>query len=374
MRIDFLIVDNDYGTAAHFSEQLALALQRKGVEIRLFYISGGNFYKAFYQIQNDPPDLTCSFSDITLGKKMPLGEAWGICHLSFFIDHAAYFLHQLTPTFSMVGAIDQEDLAFLQGIGFPRAFFFPHGVEKELTPSSHPPCYEVSFLGTCLDFEATRESWKRFSQKKRELLDECAFRVLHERVSPLRALLEGKVEEDLPLLHQELENYVRGKDRIELLQAIEGIPVHIWGKGKWKKYLPKALVHRPLSFSSAQEIMKKSKILLNSIPSLQHSSHERLFSAPLAGCLPLTTDTAYARKEFIEGQSMATYQYGKWDAALEKLHFYLENEEKRKEVVEGARALILEKHTWDSRADILLNNIPILLVQEGTGRTFVHFS
>jgi spore maturation protein CgeB len=364
MRIDFLIVDNDYGTSSHFSEQLALALQRKGVETRLFYISGGNFYKAFYQIQSDPPDLTCSFSDITIGKNAPLGEAWGICHLSFFIDHAAYFLHQLSPTYSMVGAIDQEDVVFLEQLGFSRAFFFPHGVERELSFGPDLPSYEVSYLGTCIDIEEIEKSWKmKFSQKIRALLDECAYLVLHEGISPLRALLERGVEENLPLLHQELENYVRGKDRLGLLAAIKDQPLHIWGKGKWKKYLPEAKVHRSIPFSSAIDIMRKSKILLNSVPTLQHSSHERLFSAPLVGCLPLTSDTTYARKEFVEGRSMATYRHGSWDAVREKVHFYLNNEEKRKEVVKSAGALILEKHTWDSRADILLDRIPILLVQ-----------
>ncbi len=353
MKIDFLMNDNPYGSTAIFSKHFAEALVRRGIEVRLFHIGGGNFYKAFYAIQNDPPDLTCSFSDITLGNKMPLGDAWGIHHLSFFIDHAVYFLHQLQGNYSLVATTDEEDLAFMKHLGFKRAFFLPHAVSKDLFEEPElEKSYDLVMLGTCPDFEALRKAW---DPKRREILEEGSRRVLKEKISCLQVLLEAGVEADLPLLHQQMENYVRGKDRIDLLKALGDFKPHIWGQGAWKKYLPGAHVHRSLPFERALQVMRKSKIVLNSIPFFPHSSHERIFLSYATGAIPFTTRTNYVQKNFVEGHNIVTYAPGDWEGAKENVSQLLRNETYRRAIVDAGRSEVLNNHTWDVRAKALQN-------------------
>src|SRR5262249_1229 len=134
MKIDFLVGNNPYGTTVHFSKGLSEALRRLGVSTRLFWVDDGLFFQAFYDIMADPPDFTCSFSDISLEKK-PLGDLWQIPHLSFLVDPPIYFLHQLLGDYGWVSCVDEHDVAFVKGLGFQRSFFLPHAADRNVLTS-----------------------------------------------------------------------------------------------------------------------------------------------------------------------------------------------------------------------------------------------
>lgn len=345
LKIDFLIGDNPYATTTHFSQGFAQALQRRGVRVRSFYIGKGHFYKAFYAIQRDPPDLTCSFSDITVGNKQPLGSFWAIPHLSLLVDHALYFFHQFQGQHAWIGAMDEEDVAYVQSWGFSPIFLFHHAVDPSLvcSPMTHRP-YDVVMLGTCLDYEKIEKGWVG----KKAFLKKAAERVLFsEDISCLKALLEeGVTGEDLPLLHQELEKFVKGKERVEMIRSLD-TDVHIWGNGKWKQYLPKACVHKSVSYAKALEIMKEAKIVISSAVAHKFSSHERILQPLALGALPITSATAYVKKYFVPGKNVLTN--------LADVKRLLQDESKRAEMALLGQQEVLKHHTWDQRAAMFLN-------------------
>lgn len=352
MRIDFLIGDNPYATTSHFSEKFAEALRRSGAEVRLFYVGGGNFYKAFYAITDDPPDLTCSFSDITLGEKEPLGCAWRIPHLTMCVDHALYFLHQTKSNYSYLSTIDEEDLNFLNQLGFQKAFFLPHGVDRELAKIENEKVYDIAMLSSCIDFEKIRKGWPGKYPQIHKILEEASERVLEEGISCLNALLDLKIVEGLPLYHQEVENYVRGVDRVNLVQALDCPRLHIWGHGNWRRYVKEAKVHRAVSFDLGLQVMSRSKIVLNSAPTLQYGSHERIFHALILGALPMTSDTHYVRKYFSPGENISVYRMRH---VKERVDHYLGDDKARIAMTDLGREEVLRNHTWDERAGRLTN-------------------
>lgn len=356
MKIDFLLVDNTYDTAHHFSEHLGEALQKKGVRVRFLDLGNGNFYRVYRELREEPPDVTCSFSDITLAEGELLADALQIPHLTLLVDHVVYFLHHLKSNYSYVSCMDQEDVHFVKSLGFHRTFFLPHGVPNSLFENrERERLYDVVMIGSCYDYEKIQKRWKsKFSAKTRDLLEEAALKILgNENLSCLQVLLEAKVGKELPLLHYELENYVRGKDRIALLRSLKNVKVHIWGQGSWKKYLPEAVIHRSVTFKKALEIMGAAKIVLNSIPTFKYGGHERIFHALALGALPLTSATPYIEAEFPEG-SIACYRYGKEEETLEMVQGLLVNEDRRKAMVEKGKKIVLAKHTWNTRAEQII--------------------
>lgn len=227
MKIDLLAAGNQYGTGIHFVKGFAGALERLGVLTRLFWVDDGHFFHAFQAILNDPPDLTCSFADISLNK-MPLGALWQIPHLSWLVDPPIYFLHQLQGTKSYVACVDAEDLAFVSQLGFPRGLFLPHGGDSShLTPIQGERPYRKVFFGSCVDYEAIAESWPC---AVKPLLLEASAKVLSPAgISIVGALQElGVTSENLPYFHGEVDRFTRGKDRVELIRS-SGETVHIWG-------------------------------------------------------------------------------------------------------------------------------------------------
>jgi len=358
LKIDILVENNPYSSVASFSRAFAKALRKKGVKTRLFHIGNGKFYKALYPIINNRPDLTFSFSDIRCDGK-PIGEMWRIPHFSYLLDPVMLFLHQLQGDFSIVSCIDRGDYAFTQKLGFTKSFFLPHGVDSQLvhTPSTNLSLFDLTMMGTCMDYDALRLVWKaQFSKATVKLLDEAQEKVLSPQgISCLQALLEGGVSENLPMLHNELTCFVRAKERIDLLRSLEGIPLSIWGKGPWKKYFPKASVYSALPFNQALKIFHHSKIVLNSSPFFKEGAHERIFYALALHALPITGDNPYIREHFEDKKSLLTYSHGQYHGLKEKVQGFLNDEELRREIVERGRKITFASHTWDVRAGSLLN-------------------
>ena len=336
MRIDLLVGENQYDSTLYFSKKLSEALERQGVNTRLFWVADGNFHEAARAIMHEPPDLTCSFSDITVGDNQPIGDQWQIPHLSMLLDPAIYSLHQLKGEYSLISCVDEEDVAFVKELGFERAFFLPHGVDHDLS-GYEERSYEAVFFGSCFDYEKINASW---SPKIRPLLEQAAERVLSpEGISTLRALLEAGVEKGLPTYHHEVDLYVRAKDRVELVRAFSSTPVHIWGSGPWKRLCPNAIVHRSIPFEKTIEKMKRAKLLLNSAPRFKHGSHERILYGLACGCSVLTGESSFITNHFHDEPSLYTYRYGHWQEISPKY---------------SERKVNLNHHSWDQRAKTLI--------------------
>lgn len=345
-KIDVLIGDNLYDTASYFSKGLAGALERLGVKTRLHWIGEGHFFHALYDILEDPPDMTCSFSDIT-SEEHSLGQLWNIPHLTFLIDPPIYSLHQLCAKKGWVSCVDEKDCAFVRALNFPNVFFFPHAAHAELkTPIETERPYEAVFFGTCIDYEAIASAWPK---EERELLLEASEKVLsNEGCSVAEALIELGVQAfDLPRLHSEVDRYTRGKDRVELIRSVKDVPVHIWGEGLWHKYFPNQPIHASLTFEETFAVMRKSQVVLNSSPRFKMGTHERIFYALMCGAAVCTGENGYLRAEL---PSLFTYQYGQWS---------LPGFKNWKERAAEGQKKVLESHTWDCRALTLLANCKI---------------
>jgi spore maturation protein CgeB len=342
MNIDILIGDNRYATAAYFSQALGEALERQGAKTRLFWVGEGQFFHAFYEIMADPPDFTCSFSDISL-EKQPLGDLWHIPHFSLLVDPPIYFLHQLRSKYGWVSCVDEKDCAFVRALNFSRVFFLPHAADAKLkTPVRQQRHLEATFFGTCIDYEAVARAWP---EEEKELLMSASEKVLSRAgLSIVQALVELGVRElDLPRYHHEVDLYTRGKDRVELSRSLKGHRVHIWGEGPWEKYLPHHPIYPPLSFDQTLEMMKKSKVVLNSSPRFKSGAHERIFYALMCGASVYTGENDYLKTHLPE---VLTYRFGEWETPCFK---------NWQESAEEGQKRVLAAHTWDARAATLLD-------------------
>lgn len=335
MKIDFLVADNLYGSTLHFAKAFTAALEREGAQTRLHWIGEGHFFHALESIYQDPPDLTCSFSDIHFSGS-PIGDLWQIPHLSLLIDPAIYYLHQLQGEYSWVSCVDEGDVELIRSLNFEKVFYLPHGGDSALlTPPLQERPYEVVFFGSCSEYET-----------EDDIVLEAASKVLSPRnLSIVEALLELDVkEEDLARHHFAVDLYTRFHDRVNVLRALKTHTIHIWGKGPWKKYVPEAIIHPAIPFEETVEIMKKAKVVVNSSPRFKRGLHERILYGSLCGAAVLS------------GQGGGyTYRYGEW----EDLSFA-----DWKSIAQAKQEEVLEEHTWDHRARSLLHHLGLMLYED----------
>lgn len=335
------------------------------------------------EIRSFGPDLTLSFNAI-----LSDGEGHFLCdyietpHLNILVDPAFYALEATRSPLNFFSSVDRADVAWFQSNGVSKIFFLPHAAKELSFPAQEERIYDVVFLGSCSDYEGLKAKWQKILSREEMLVLEMA--ITRMLTPPLVSLTEAlassiaKANVDpqtlgIQRLFFYLDNYVRGKDRIELIKAIKSSTVHVFGEPawtnpesqvSWQKYFkddPHVVLHPAVSYEESFSVMSQAKISLNSAPFFKHGSHERILNALMCGSLPLTTQNGYVSEFFRDGKDLLTYQVGRWEEADEKVRTLLEDEKRRKTMTSEGKARVIEAHTWDIRGAELLSSISKLL-------------
>ena len=387
-RIDILLPPASrcgYGVLPYFSRAFLAALQRCGVSCRLLGSEDGPTPNLVSQLLLDPPDCTLSFNGLLPDEAGDFFcERLQIPHVACLVDSPNKYLSMVQSKLNIVTSIDRDWAQFFLDLRHDTTLWMPHAVDKDYhgDPESERP-YEVLFAGTCLDIDELRESWKTlFSPGLCAVLDSAAERTLADQnTSYLRAFnyaleermrLHGDVDTqnlDLPDALDNLEFLIRGRDRLALLRALKDVQVHVFGtksgSNGWEKYLQGAssniIFHGRLSYPETLDMIKKSKVVINSCPSIRAGAHERIFAGFLGGAAVLTNDCSYIRTLFTADEELLLYRHGHYDAINQQLADLIANESRRREIVHRASQKVLAQHTWDHRAKALLAHLDKVL-------------
>lgn len=377
---------NLYESKRYFTQKLAEAMQRKGIETKIVDAREGPLgVDAIASIQRFAPDITCSFNSLDpIAEKRFLWDFLEIPHVSFLVDPVFYSTFLVESPYSILTCVDRSDLAATLSDDFQNAFFWPHAMEKELAVAAESKArpYDVVFLGSCYDYESLRASWQqRNPEALNKVLDDAIDIVFsNERASLAQALVQAWNASghdpkgvDFMTLYYYLDNYTRGKDRIELIRSIKDAHVHIFGELSpdnavgilgWQPYLASrsnVTIHPSLPFAEGLNIMKQSKIVLNSMPFFRDGTHERVFAALACGCLSISSESIYLREQFRDGEGVVFYRAQHRADVNAFINEMLKHEPKRIEAAERGREKVLQYHTWDARVARLLEELPPIL-------------
>lgn len=373
--VDFFTAGNQYSSTSYFTQKFAEALKRAGASCRVFDLEDGNFREYMQTLAFDPPDLTCSFNYLRYGPRdMWLCDSLRVPHLTYGLDAAIYALDHFKHPFACFSTVDLVDWEGLSRVDDNRdgnrILFLPHAVEREFQGDllAERP-YDVTFCGTYIDYEQELLSWEeRFSPPVCEMLKRAAELVLSSRqLSLIMAIDQARSDLKTDLtglamcqIYACVEKYCKGKDRADLIRALQGCEIHIFGSQSdalcWRKAFAGAknlIFHAPVSFEESLEILKKSKVFLNSSPQFRNGSHERVFYGLAAGCLMITNSNPYLKTQFGNGSGLLYYHVGEEEVLREELNFRLSNDSYRKEQVELGQKHVLKCHTWDNRVEEL---------------------
>lgn len=372
-----------YGVLTAFSNELAQALNRQGVRCRILTAQPNDPQLFLKQIAEEAPDATLSFNGL-----LPDANGQFLCditqipHVNILVDSPKGYLKLIGSPLNIITCIDPAFCKVFADFGFTNTFFLPHGVDKDLAPAKDENrIYDVVLLASCIDHHKIHKEWrKKYTPSLCHILEEAVEEALSgEAPSYLHAFsatVNRQIRGPNPIephtlpyeeLLNDLECYLIGLDRIELLKSIQDFPVHVFGAnndylGDWKKALgnhSSVTIHPAIPYYEALEIMKKSRIVLNSSPTV--CSHERIFAGLACGAAVLTNDNAFVRENFSDGADILLYKTGEWDKVNDILHQYLDNENKREKLAAKGRDRVLQAHTWDHRAKTLIEELkPIL--------------
>jgi glycosyltransferase involved in cell wall biosynthesis len=370
---------NLYESKRHFTAKFAEAFRRKGLEVVLDDCEGGTF-PLWKSLRGTPPDFLASFnrfSNFADGKY--IWEMSQIPAVSFLVDPVFYDQATLSPL-SIATCVDRWEVA---QYGKENLFFMPHAVERELSfDPMQPRPYDVVLIGSCYDPDHLKQFWRSlkaplFAEMIEEGIALCLadstinFLEAAQRVVDSRKLSITQIP--FPKLVYYIDNYVRGIDRLELIRSLDGVQVHVFGGTCWRQErplkgwshylatLPNVVLHPAIDFYESLEILKQSKIVLNSSPFFRDGTHERIFTALACGAFPITSYSRYIDEQFVEGEDLIQYTFNEREKVKSAVQGLLANETKRRAGVESGRQKVLTYHTWDQRVDELMQKLPPLL-------------
>jgi spore maturation protein CgeB len=384
-KVCFLVNYNLYESKRYFTQKLAEAMNRKGIETRIIDVQEQALSgEIITSIKRYSPDITLSFNSL-----LPVSETkflWDfleIPHLAILVDPALYSIHLTRSPYSILSCVDRSDVEAVKSYQFESVFFLPHAVERELFNfEKRQKKYDVVFLGSCYDYESLRVSWRqRNPEALNKVLDDAIDLVFSDKkISLTKALItawnhsklnyEGV---DFTTLFYYLDNYTRGKDRVDLIRSIKNAKVYIFGETSidnavgilgWKQYLSSqknVVIHPSIPYGAAMEVLRQTKITLNSMPFFKNGSHERVFAGLGCGALPVTTYNNYFNEIFQHGKDILFYQMSNHATLNDEIEELLADENRRVQMVAKGSEKVEKHHTWDARVDQLLSELPPIL-------------
>lgn len=377
MRISFFKNQTtQYDVLHHFRNGLTSALEKQGINtslIDLEHMDRASFFKAIY---SSPPDYTFAFNGL-----QPLKDGRFLCdeleipHIAWLVDSAHYALDFAKTPFNHLITPDQISADILRGAGAKQADFLPHAFESSLTTSPDTErSVPIVFCGSLMDPIEIESLWKQHlppnifkslldAAEKTLSLPEQTYQEAFDQIMNLHPdFFRTLTPEKITHLVVSLDGYIRAKDRINLLVALKGLPVHIYGNSlsnrTWGDYLDLAngdyRISPAINFQSAIMIMKNAKIVLNSSPMFKTGAHERIFYGLGLGAAVLTNETSWNQEHF-SSDELLIYSSGNPKEMHDKIAELLNHPNKLKEIAMKGQQKVLEKHTWDVRAKQLLN-------------------
>lgn len=145
------------------------------------------------------------------------------------------------------------------------------------------------------------------------------------------------------------------------LAAMEmGVKLHIYGGANWlveahggdPKLTP--CYKGPVDFADVHNVMAAAKVTYCSFTrQAKRYANDRIFLAGGAGAFLLMEDQLFLGQEFVEGVHCDWHRRGSLDSFRERLTYWLSHEEERQLCAARMRALVLERHTYKQRAELL---------------------
>jgi hypothetical protein len=204
----------------------------------------------------------------------------------------------------------------------------------------HTVCFEPL---TCLD--AKKESLKRlFPNITLEHIER------YQDSKWLNASLHPAISHN-DSLHA-MEDLRKAKRLLPLVESFQS-PLSLFGEHVGKNWLvrlenaSKVSLHSLLPFSERIEVLKSSEFLLVDTPQEYIGHPFWMLVAPLCGALPLVPHNPMLEKTF--GTQAFCYHSEEPESLQERLHFFQENKDQKKALVEEMKKVILKEFTWKNQ-------------------------
>ncbi len=309
---------------------------------------------------------------IDLNAKMRFEATKSFKKFSFVTDHPAVMLEYLAgaPSGNVFGYVDRGHLDFHAALGLPQeSVFFPHGGPvPDLSPR---PMADrdigALFIGRLEGpprIEALKNSLKGTPKLAIDVIIETALAAAAGE--PLwRAFAKACEAHGIEPLDFDSAGisaaitaagaFAEASNRRRVLEALDGLPVTHVGRvadGFFERTPGTVTFMGERPFDECVSLMKRSRLVLNSLSVFPQGSHERIWYGMAAGAVVVTDPSTFVAEDFTHRENILFWPADPADSAL-MAAAALADPGRLDEMAAAAMPVYAAKHTWASRAEII---------------------
>lgn len=306
-----------------------------------------------------------------------VAQLFGAPHVLWHTDYVFNHVHRLerTPPETGLLMVDPTQIEGVRAIygpdRHPNIRFFPHPAAAAPAPDDADLAAYAArpipllWSGTC---HRPDIPWTNAPAKTRKLFETALAQALAIEWEPPHAIFDAVLADaGLDLSDpanagarsacRHIDTVVRTTRRFNFVKALAktGLPVTICGDN-WKDqlYRFKSVTWLgPQPMPRVVELMRQSRVVLNTNGNFGAGSHERPFTILMSGALPFTDVSRYYEQVFEDGRDIAMFRWMDLPAGLARLRDLIDHPEQAFPMVQRGKALAMADHGWDARLPII---------------------
>ena len=375
----FLIYTGDdicYNILTVFAESLGNALKNKGYLVEYFDLSKEDFTAAGRYVDKSFQAVigmqTYMFSARLVSGSL-MADRIRAPKYNFVFDHPIWFCNHLKEHANnlCIFVLDHNYVRFVQQYYQTEVRFFPPGgILKPITDKKR--IYDVTFVGSYINnAEEVEVQLKTLSRSERFLVNRFFLNIRRHPDWPAEDSLKialahyGKtlIDEEFLELFYSLRKFILYMSyyyRYKLINTLisSNIKVNVFGES-WSdcplRSNPNLIWHKAdLSTQECLDIWQQSKITVNIMSWHRNAITERIANSMLQKTVVITERNPYLEGQFQDGRDIIFYELNHLNKVPQIIKSLLNSPDKLIEIGECGYKKALKSHTWDCRADKLL--------------------
>lgn len=372
----------NYNVVNYFVDELYNSLRKKH-NVEIIDLNNITYAEELINIIKDKSiDMIIAFNGIGIVGDNSIYDDLGIVFCALLVDNPYYHFDRITRVKSaktFFGIYDEGAIKMAENMIANDKIYtnIMHGgsFHKQLEEKKG---YDVTILGGIneefIDIDKQLQVFEYDFSKRiaKELVERINTNNNITVYECMQEIIEESIPEDIKILYEFkeecakifiiIDRMFRMRKRYDVISTLieHGIEVNYFGHCKCNKFneSEKFINHGPVEYEKGLEIMAKSKIVINDLPLFINGSHERIFSSMLNKALVISNINNYCFNMYKDKESIVFF-YNMNDL-VEKVNYYLKNDQERNSIVENAYKLTIEYNTWENRADEILEVYSII--------------
>lgn len=366
---------SNYNVLRYWIDALAVGFEKIGVEAIVLDVNNSINQQLITTLQMDV-DAIISFNGLLIEQKEVLEKVIRAPYIYLLIDHPIDHLARIQNLREgdILTLMDRNDVNNLEifGLIVNNLYMLPHAaIELSIEPCEKS--IDILVSGSYSDMSNYKEYINGQTPAIRAICEEVIENCLADtRKYYIEEFIEAFKKRGISIelrlyespefikMVYDIGRYVYSNNRLKVITALAdaGIKVDIYGSN-WDcspvASYPNVHIHESVSYWKTQELMRKSKIVMNFQALLRDGTHERVFAGMAARSVVVTNETPYLREIFNEGEELIFYNFNDINEMVKNVQGILKNDGQRGKISESAWQAVKGMHTFEERAKAIVD-------------------